>query len=61
MIHPDTDARRMLVREHHAVLAREAARAAPARRGAGIARVSLHRRETLPAWLVALRPVGRRP
>ncbi len=61
MIHPDADARRMLVREHHAVLAREAARTAPARREAGFARVSLHRRLTPSAWLVALRPVGRRP
>lgn len=61
MIHPDTDARRMLVRERHAVLARDAAQPGPARPETRSARVSLRRSPKLPTWFVGLRPAGRRP
>ena len=60
MIHPDTDARRMLVRERHAALARDAD-PSPVRRAD---RVGVRRAErgfaALPRFLV-LRLAGRRP
>lgn len=61
MIHPDTDARRMLVREHHAALARDAEHPSPVRRADRVGVPNAERGfAALPRFLV-LRRAGRRP
>lgn len=61
MIHPDTDGRRILVRERHAALARDAEQASPSRHAdeGGARRAA--RRHAAPRWFLVLRLTGRRP